>query len=248
MAYETISDPSNPFNKTGLSLEARALLRYVEDARKDMAADLVATCTTDHALNTSAGHRSRHRTLGTDGEGLAIDGRMRTRGTAKNLHLPWFNAFAKVETQLHELIYAYAPYNIKAGKRVAPYAVSSHKGHVHVAVSKGVFLQYPKPSTPVVEPPAPISRTLAVHVHHQEQAMTHDHLEPLDQHGNAQWFTKIPWTKFMSVEACHPVQPYKHGYKPGVAAQPVEDDGKICIVITGGDPGGQARVMLTVGS
>lgn len=157
--FDSISDASNPFNKTGLSREDRALLQYVADAAVATGRDLVATCTTDHPMYSAAGNVSRHRRPGTDGEGLAIDGRMRTRGTSKGLHLPWFEAFVPVEHLLHELIYAFppsgkradgsfGPYNIRAGKRVAPYAVESHEDHGHVAVALGVFVKWPLPVAP----------------------------------------------------------------------------------------------------
>lgn len=91
------------------------------------------------------------------------------------------------------------------------------------------------------------SRTLNIHIHLEDRVKTHDRLENLDQTGSAQWFTDIPFDKFVSVEPCHPTRPHADGrYAPGLAAQPVEDDGKIVVVITGGTPGSQARVLLTV--
>lgn len=46
MAYDSISDPSNPFTKTGLSREDVALLQYVTDAKAATGHDLVVTGTT----------------------------------------------------------------------------------------------------------------------------------------------------------------------------------------------------------
>lgn len=161
MSYEDITDRSNPFNTTGLSLEDRALLHYVQAARAFTGADIVCTSTTDHPEFSNSGNRSRHVQLGTDGKGLAVDLRLRTRGTARDHHRPVFDSFVPVERQLHELIYAYpptgkradgttGPYNIRAGRRVAPYAVSDHKDHVHVSVNRGVLVEWPHraPATP----------------------------------------------------------------------------------------------------
>ena len=123
-----------------------------------------------------------------------------------------------------------------------------HTSHMHVSIvasarnSTGRW--FPNVNTPEVPP---TSRTTNVYIHLLERDMTHDRLEQLDQAGNAQWFTNLPWDRFVSVEACHPKRPYVDGgYAPGLTAQPVEDDGKILVVITGGPPGGQARVLLTV--
>lgn len=146
MSYEDITDSSNPFATSGLSREVRALLEYLRAAGQAAGGDFVATSTTDHPTYSNARNLSRHLRPGTDGLGLALDCRLRTRGTGRNHHRAVFDAFTHVETQLHELIYAFAPYNIKAGERVAPYAVSDHKDHIHVSVGKGVFVAYP--STP----------------------------------------------------------------------------------------------------
>lgn len=151
VAYEDLFDPSNPFHTQGLSREDRNLLAYLQAARRATGADIVVTSTTDHPPYTSSGNPSRHVAPGTEGKGLALDARTRTRGTYRDAHRAVFDAFARVEGQLHELIYAYAPYNIKAGRRVPPYAVSDHRDHVHVSVDRGVFVLYP---APVVPPPA----------------------------------------------------------------------------------------------
>lgn len=144
--YAAITDASNTFTTTGLSEEDRALLAYVM-AMKAGGLDVVVTATTDHPLRTSSGNLSRHRMAGTKGEGLAIDARMRTRGN--DIHRAVFDGFALVETHLHELIYSGAPYSIKAGKRVKPYAVAAHHSHVHCAVGPGTFVRFPS------APPAP---------------------------------------------------------------------------------------------
>ncbi len=132
--YGPITDPSNPFDIEGISDEDRALLGYLLDA-KQAGHDVVATCTTDHPTGAT-----RHLQQGTNGTGLAIDCRISTRGN--DIHRSVFNLFVPVEAQLYELIYAAAPYNIKAGKRVTPYATKGHHDHVHVAVNKGTFLKW----------------------------------------------------------------------------------------------------------
>lgn len=134
--FADITDPSNPFNVAGISDEDRALLTYLRDAKAATGDDVVVSCTTDHPAGPT-----RHLQAGTGGEGLAIDCRMRRRGN--DIHRAVFDVFVPVERQLYELIYAGAPYNIKAGRRVAPYAVASHHDHVHVAVNRGVFVRWP---------------------------------------------------------------------------------------------------------
>lgn len=155
MDLAPLTDASNPFNLAGVSDEVRAMFAYLLAARTATGVDVVVTCTTDHPRLSASGNVSRHRQAGTAGEGLAIDCRLRTRGL--DIHRPVFNLFVPVEAQLHELIYAKAPYNIKAGKRVAPYAVASHHDHVHVSVDRGRFLRWPG-SVPIpapAPPPAP---------------------------------------------------------------------------------------------
>jgi hypothetical protein len=139
--YESLWDSSNPFNRDGLSLEVRHILKYLEDAKRATGVDVVVTSTTDHPLYSSSGRVSRHRQQGTDGLGLALDCRMRTRGDYK--HKAVFDLFVPVEKRISELIYAGSTYNIKYGVRVAPYAVSDHKDHVHIGVNRGVLLTYP---------------------------------------------------------------------------------------------------------
>lgn len=83
---------------------------------------------------------SYHCKPGTAGTGLAIDVAEPTASHDSPGLLAIFASFAVVESNLAELIYASAPYNIKDGKRVPPYAVAEHHDHVHVAVNKGTFL------------------------------------------------------------------------------------------------------------
>lgn len=149
MSYAEITDPSNTFATSGLSREVRAILDYILNGKR-AGLDVVATSTTDHSKYSRAGYLSRHRQQGTDGEGLAVDCRMRQRGNG--IHRAVFDMFVPVEELLHELIYARAPYNIKAGKRVAPYAVSTHHDHVHVAVAQGTFLHWPGARPQEVKP------------------------------------------------------------------------------------------------
>jgi hypothetical protein len=143
--FADLRDASNPFNVAGISDEDRSLMQYLRDAKAATRVDVVVTCTTDHAAGAT-----RHLQRGTNGLGLAIDCRKRTRGL--DIHKAVFDLFVPIETQLYELIYAGASYNVKSGRRVAPYAVSSHRDHVHVAVNRGVFVRWPQP-TPV---PAPV--------------------------------------------------------------------------------------------
>lgn len=147
--YAALTDPTNPFATAGLSDEVHAILDYLL-AMKAAGLDVVCTSTTDHPRLTTAGNISRHVMEGTNGRGLAVDARMRTRGL--DTHLAVFDGLALVERQCHELIYAAAPYNIKAGKRVPPYATSGHRDHCHLSVSKGVFLVWPGPKP---QPPIP---------------------------------------------------------------------------------------------
>ena len=149
MDLSVITDPTNPFTTNDLSEEAMALLGYLAAAGAELGADMVATCTTDHPKLTNSGNVSRHRMPGTGGEGLAIDARLRQRGSTPDLHRAVFDAFLRVEGQLHELIYGFAPFNIKAGRRVLPFAVSDHRDHVHISVDRGVRLAF-RTSNPVV--------------------------------------------------------------------------------------------------
>lgn len=160
MDLAPLTDASNPFNVTGVSDEVRAMFAYLLGARSARGVDVVVTCTTDHPRLSASGNVSRHRQAGTNGEGLAIDCRLRTRGL--DIHRAVFDLFVPVEKQLHELIYADAPFNIKGGRRVAPYAVAGHHDHVHVSVDKGRLLRWPgSASTPTPAPvPAPVPAPL----------------------------------------------------------------------------------------
>jgi lysozyme len=86
---------------------------------------------------------SRHAQMGTDGEGLAVDAGGPKPGWDTPEMLAIFKVFEPVEHLLYELIYSGAPYSIKRGKRVARYAIDKHWNHVHVAVNKGVFIEFP---------------------------------------------------------------------------------------------------------
>lgn len=124
---------------TGISDEDRAMIQFLRDS----GVDCRITCTTNHSELSLAGYRSRHVWQGTNGKGLGIDSTGPRKSIEPDAHLEVFNAFLKVEKQLHELIYAYAPFNIRDGKRVKPYAVLSHKDHVHTSVDKGTFIKWP---------------------------------------------------------------------------------------------------------
>lgn len=168
--FADLRDASNPFNVAGISDEDRALMRYLRDAKAATRVDVVVTCTTDHPAGAT-----RHLQRGTNGLGLAIDCRKRTRGL--DIHRAVFELFVPVETQLFELIYAGASYNIKAGRRVAPYAASTHRDHVHAAVDRGVFVSWPvvRP-TPLPTPPP------------QEEDMTYRYA-----FAGKQWTTDLVW-------------------------------------------------------
>lgn len=152
MAYAEVRDASNPFNTSGISDEDRALINYLIDAKKATGIDVVVTCTTDHPSGPT-----RHLQNGTNGLGLAIDCRLRTRGN--NIHKAVFDLFVPIEKTLYELIYSGAAYSIKAGKRVSRYAIASHWDHVHVAVNKGVFVRWP--NSPPRPPPEVIMARVA---------------------------------------------------------------------------------------
>ena len=130
-----------------------------------------------------------------------------------------------------------------------PYTGSNaHRHHMHVSIYSTVDAENDRSPWFVNTTPAPPrSAFTTLYRHEDDMALTLDHTEPLDSSGNAQWFTDRQWSDFISVEACHPVRPVVDGrYEPGLAAQPVEHDGRIIVVITGGKPSGSARVMLTV--
>jgi hypothetical protein len=231
----------NPRLLEGVSREVRSLVRYLELSGVPHR----VTTTTNHTTLTTAGNPSRHVAPGSDGLGLAIDIAGPTAGRDTEALAAIYRVLAVEAHALHELIYAgpQVTTNIKNGKVVAKYAQADHHNHVHVSVDKGVLLVPPAP----IPPAQPSSRTLNVYIRLEDHMKTHDHVETLDQTGNAQWFSDLPFDKFLSVEACHPTRPYADGkYVPGLSAQPVEDDGKILVVITGGSPNGSARVLLTV--
>lgn len=96
-------------------------------------------------INTPGVHTpgSYHYREGTGGTGLAIDLAALTPSWNSPGLLEIFAHFGPVESQLAELIYSGAPYNIKDGRRVPRYAVEAHWNHVHVAVPKGTFLKEP---------------------------------------------------------------------------------------------------------
>lgn len=167
--YGDLLDPSNPFNVSGISDEDRAMILYLRAAKAATRLDVVVTCTTDHPSGPT-----RHLQPGTNGLGLAIDCRRRSRGL--DIHQVVFDLWKPIETQLYELIYAGASYNIKAGRRVAPYAEADHHDHCHVAVDRGVFVVWPAPAP---APPVP------AHTDYPEDAMVrHDLTSRLDDQGN----------------------------------------------------------------
>jgi len=124
-----------------LSVEVLGLLAYVKNS--GVPHKVTATVGTFlSSTNPCSPHTptSNHCKNGTAGKGLAIDVATPTPSWDSPGLLAIFNAFRPVEHRLSELIYAKAPYNIKNGVRVSPYAVSSHHDHVHIAVPLGVVL------------------------------------------------------------------------------------------------------------
>lgn len=109
--------------------EFEAIIAYLE-----------ATGTPHRVTSTTGG---QHTPGSYHYKGTAVDfaGPTPSRNSPELLAI--FAAFCPAESQLAELIYGAAPYNIKDGRRVPPYAVSSHRDHVHVAVRPGTFLVPP---------------------------------------------------------------------------------------------------------
>lgn len=107
-----------------LSKEVHGIISTVMDA--GIPFRVTSTC-------RNGGGASYHDRQGTDGCGLAVD----FAGDYNRI----FAAFGTVESQLAELIYSGAPYNIKNGRRVQRYAVADHWDHVHVAVPLGTILK-----------------------------------------------------------------------------------------------------------
>lgn len=161
--WDTLLDPSNPFNRSGLSDEVEAALDYLEAAKADTGVDVVVTSTTDHPKYAASGELSRHLRPGTNGLGLGVDFRMRQRGTHPGAHQAAVNLLRPVRLQLHELIYAYEPENVRGGRLVQPYAVADHKDHGHLSVKVGTFIVWtPASPLPPLDPedlvPAVVAR------------------------------------------------------------------------------------------
>lgn len=149
--WDTLVDPTNPFNHQGLSDEVESALDYLEAAKADTGVDVVVTSTTDHPKWAASGNLSMHRRAGTDGEGLGLDCRMRQRSVKPGAHLPVYDLLRHV-TPTHELIYAFAPDNLRHGQPVPPYAVADHPDHVHWSFPLGARFAY-QPAAPDPLPP-----------------------------------------------------------------------------------------------
>lgn len=138
--------------------------------------------------------------MGTGGVGLAVDlsGPHRYAElvltdpyAARAEQLAVFDAFRPVEHLLHELICAHAPYNIKAGVQVKPYAVSDHGDHNHVSVDRGVIIPAPESSpspAPTVVIPFP-----------GENMTRHDLTIPTDGNGNGWAWLNVPAGNVVSI-------------------------------------------------
>lgn len=233
-AFGDITDSSNPFNVAGISDEDRALLQYLRAAKAATRIDVVATCTTDHPSGPT-----RHLQLGTNGTGLAIDCRKRTRG--RDIHRAVFDLFVPIETLLYELIYAGASYNIKAGRRVDPYAVADHHDHVHVAVDRGVLVRWPRLSPPA---PAPLPTTLEVDVQ-----IRSEHIEmPLDAQGRGNVTVPWPIDTIIGFLPHSEVRPNVDGRydAPANSVTFTPDGTGTVVVVQQGTPLGKAHVWLRV--
>lgn len=134
-------DPTNPYETEGLSDEVHAMIQFLEDS----GIPCVVTSTTDHPVLAKSGNVSRHVQWGTNGKGLAIDTRGMRRGDTDALVIIFY-ALLRVEGQLHELILSHPdiPFNVRNGRRVPPYATTTHTDHVHASVDRGTFISFPK--------------------------------------------------------------------------------------------------------
>ena len=131
------------------------MLDYLEAAKADTGVDVVCTSTTDHPLKSASGNVSNHRKPGTGGEGLALDFRLRRRGTAPNAHRAAYNLVLPVANQAQELIYKGAPCYRNEKPAVYSQAVlDQHDDHCHWAVDLGRIVRWPT-STPTVPPAQP---------------------------------------------------------------------------------------------
>jgi hypothetical protein len=180
-------------------------------------------------------------------------------GTAVDFQDPWprdkpgllaiFTAFLRVETQLAELIYSGASFNIKDGKRVGRYAIDAHWNHVHAATKCGTFVSWS--TTPAPVPPAPIPKPTLTYGTPVEVDMQ---LIPLrvdisiDPQGKG--WTRIPHAIETVVgptphSGTRPAADGGYDGTPDVIGITPEDGGTI-IVVQGGNPGGSAPVWLHI--
>lgn len=142
------------------SEEVQHMIRFLDAAPFD----IWVSCVLVHNINTLAGFRSRHRTEGTNGEGLALDIRgMQPCRDCEDL-ARIFRLISGNETiirQTHELIYAgpQVDWNVKGiagrprtGRRVPKYAQESHHDHVHWSTNVGTFFKPYWTTTPIITP------------------------------------------------------------------------------------------------
>lgn len=102
-------------------------------------------------IHTAGGY---HYKAGTNGDGLAIDAAATVPYAldpvaARAGMLTICKTLEPYERQFAELICSHLPYSIKDGRRVGRYAISAHWNHIHLAVNRGTFLAYVKPSLEV---------------------------------------------------------------------------------------------------
>lgn len=150
MAWPSLRDPSNPFEESGLSREVAAMLDYLAEAKRQTGVDVVVTSTTDHPTYSSSGRLSRHRAVGTDGLGLGVDFRMRTRSKVAGAHRAAYELVVPVMWRAYELIYS-GERCVKAGKEYnyPRNVLDGHLDHIHWANDVGVFVVRVVP--PVIE-------------------------------------------------------------------------------------------------
>jgi hypothetical protein len=139
-----------------MGAELDALVAYLD--RADVPHRITATTGGNHVLGSRHWHPCLRPTATCKPRGLAIDvagtvSYYADRARARREMRAIFDAFVPVGGQLFELIYSEAPYNVKAGRRVARYALAAHYDHVHVAVNPGVIVRPPNPPAP--PPPHP---------------------------------------------------------------------------------------------
>lgn len=154
------------------------------------------------------------------------------------------------ETRVKYVIFNRRIWNPSLDRLWRPYkGANPHEKHMHVSILANVRVEADvSPWWVVVNKPDPVLAPIA-HRHEADMATTYDVMsDPLDAQGNGQHFTQYPFSKLMGADACAYVRPYADGtYSPkGATVHPVEDAGKVLIVITDGVPNQRVRLLITV--